>query len=213
MINRALRLTDDFYRFFESAVDDVFQAETEARWRLVETAWSLKLSENVVNVHFDEHYQALYTYFNQRGRVDITSVRSALNGYQKSRCFYCGAPISLISGSALQTDVDHFFPHILKTALPRLNVDGVWNLVLSCQKCNRGPAGKFALLPHHTLLSRLYARNEYLITSHHPLSETLQNQTGKSEKKRKSFLQDCYNEALPYLIHTWMPEDRGQIIL
>ena len=94
-----------------------------------------------------------------------------------------------------------------------MNVDGVWNLVLSCQKCNRGPAGKFALLPHHTLLSRLYARNEYLITSHHPLSETLQNQTGKSEKKRKSFLQDCYNEALPYLIHTWMPEDRGQIIL
>jgi hypothetical protein len=42
-------------------------------------------------------------------RVNLTSVRPALNGYQRGRCFYCAEAVSLA-----QVDVDHFFPWVLK---------------------------------------------------------------------------------------------------
>ena len=38
-------------------------------------------------------------------------------------------------------DVDPFFPHTLLTELPEANINGVWNLVLACQECNRGTGG------------------------------------------------------------------------
>ncbi len=67
--------------------------------------------------------------------------------------------------------------------------NGVSNLVLACTDCNRGVNGKFANLPALPLLQRLHERNEYLITSHHPLRETLIVQTGCSTEKRQQFLQ------------------------
>ncbi|MEG2750163.1 MAG: HNH endonuclease, partial [Acinetobacter sp.] len=49
--------------------------------------------------------------------------------------------------------------------------------------------------PSVSLLERLHKRNEYLITSHHPLRETLISQTGFTELSRRNFLQDVYNCA------------------
>lgn len=69
------------------------------------------------------------------------------------------------------------------------------NLVLACPECNRGQQGKFDRLPSVNLLERLHKRNEYLITSHHPLRETLIAQTGFTEQTRRGFLQDAYNCA------------------
>ena len=74
-------------------------------------------------------------------------------------------------------------------------INGVANLVLSCAECNRGYQGKFDHLPAVNLLQRLYFLNEYLITSHHPLRETLIAQTGFTESARRGFLQDAYNCA------------------
>ncbi|WP_240419671.1 hypothetical protein [Paenibacillus periandrae] len=37
-----------------------------------------------------------------------------------------------------------------------INMDGVWNLVLSCQSCNRGANDKFALLPDIKYLEKLH---------------------------------------------------------
>ncbi|MEI6336196.1 MAG: hypothetical protein WCS87_16675, partial [Methylococcaceae bacterium] len=67
----------------------------------------------------------------------------------------------------------------------RRPINGVANLVLACTDCNRGVNGKFANLPSLPSLERLYERNEYLITSHHPLRETLIVQTGCSTEKRQ----------------------------
>ena len=106
-------------------------------------------------------------------------------------------------------DVDHFLPWMLNEHLP--NVNGVWNLVLSCQDCNRGEGGKFAKVPTIELLSRLHKRNEYFINSHLPLRETLIQQTGKDEARRKQFLQDNYSRAKESLIHEWQPEAKGII--
>jgi 5-methylcytosine-specific restriction endonuclease McrA len=103
-----------------------------------------------VGVEFDEENQLLFTRVNAR-RVDITSCRDSLNGYQKGRCFYCFRPISLVPGDPELADVDHFIPWAARNEVG--NINGVWNLVLACQCCNRGVEGKSARIPKVRLLS------------------------------------------------------------
>jgi len=200
--SKGLRLTDHFYNLFEENNSSNLLEETEGRWRLVETAWNIGISSNLIL--FDDDNERLYT-SKENERIDVTSCRSALNGYQKGRCFYSFKPISIEPLSENLAEIDHFFPHTLKSEGVIRNLDGVWNLVLSSQECNRGKGGKHALAPSLRLLERLHKRNEYLIDSHHPLRETLINQTGTSESLRRSFLQNCYNHAKQTLIHTWEP--------
>jgi len=90
----------------------------------------------------------------------------------------------------------------------------VANLVLACTDCNRGVNGKFAQLPAIPLLERLHDRNEYLITSHHPLRETLIAQTGGTTEKRQQFLQDAYNCTITHygIHHKWQPSQEGVVI-
>ena len=109
--------------------------------------------------------------------------------------------------SATDTDVDHFFPHALKQVGFGASVDGIWNLVLSCTACNRGAKGKFARIPSIRLLERLHKRNEFLISSHHPLRETLLAQTGQDVVTRKVFLNRSHDVALAVLLHSWESEE------
>ena len=53
---------------------------------------------------------------------------------------------------------------------------------------------------------RLFKRNEYFCSSHHPLRETIMQQTGNVTSKRQSTLQHLYSQAQDILIHTWEPE-------
>mgnify|MGYP001809724902 FL=1 len=106
-----IRLTEDFYRLAEEQSFNNLNAETEARWRLVETAWELNLPRQVVRISYDENDQILHTLSNQNRRVNITSSRDALNGYQKGRCFYCYRDISLDTITPDLADVDHILPH------------------------------------------------------------------------------------------------------
>ncbi len=207
--NNAIRITDNFFKLAEHEQFANFDHETESRWRLVEAGWKMGVSRNLIKVEYDPDLQTLFTTDKER-RVDVTSCRDSLNGYQKGRCFYCYKPISLINKGGSLADVDHFLPWILNDQLP--NINGMWNLVLSCQDCNRGQGGKFAKVPSLELLRRLHKRNEYFINSHLPLRETLIQQTGKDETKRKHFLQDTYNLAKTALIHVWQPETKGIII-
>lgn len=199
-----IRLTDNFFKLFSDNNRSNLYGETEARWRLVETAWSLNVSRNLITVEHDVETKLLFSQTMNR-RTNITSCRDALNGYQKGRCFYSFKYITVLPNDEQCADVDHFFPHILKTEGIIPNLDGVWNLVLSSKECNRGEGGKFAKLPSLKLLARLHKRNEYLISSHHPLRETLMMQTGMDQISRRQFLQNCYNRAKTVLIHTWEP--------
>lgn len=207
--NAGIRLTDDFFHMFERGQVGDLREEVEARWRLVETAWNIGLSRNLASIQHNDDLSLLYARRAGR-RVTVTSSRSALNGYQKGRCFYCFDRISVLEGDELLADVDHFFPHVLKGEVSGANLDGVWNLVLACKNCNRGHDGKFAKLPSTHLLARLHTRNEFLIGSHHPLRETLMSQTGNREFERKSFLQNFYDRARERLIHTWNPVLRSE---
>jgi len=204
--NGGIRITDNFFELAELEQFTNFEYETEARWKLVEQGWKMGVARNLITIEYDQELKTLFTGSKER-RVDITSCRDSLNGYQKGRCFYCYSSISISSKTDNLADVDHFLPWTLNEQMA--NVNGVWNLVLACKDCNRGVNGKFARVPTIELLSRLHKRNEYFINSHLPLRETLIQQTGNNEPKRKQFLQQSYSIAKSTLIHEWQPEIKG----
>jgi hypothetical protein len=204
---KGITITDELFSLKEIFQYQNLPFEVEARWRLVETAWSLNISPTILTVSYDPLVENLFVRTGRERRVGITSCRDALNGYQKGKCFYCSTEVSIKGEGENRAEVDHFFPHILKQSgqVGDLNLDGVWNLVLSCVECNRGPGGKHSQVPEIIYLESLSRRNNYLIESHHPLRETLRSQTGKSEIERRMFLQEMDKVAIRNLIHRWKP--------
>lgn len=202
-------LTDEIFKLQEIQYAENLMYEAESRWNLVETAWDLGVSRNLLNISYDDRSK-LFFVDNKLRRKDVTSARDALNGYQKGKCFYCFDDITVDTGSTNLCDVDHFFPHTLQATMPHVNIDGVWNLVLSCPKCNRGEDGKFARVPAIKYLERLSKRNEFLISSHHPLRETLMQQTGATPEERHLFLQSMDHQSINQLIHRWDTEQIGE---
>jgi hypothetical protein len=199
--NKGIRITDNFSELLSRYQADNLPNEVEARWSLVEAAWELGVSRSLVSIGYDELNQSFYAKDYNLRRKSVTGSRGALSGYQKGKCFYCFGNISIESEEKLEyPDVDHFFPHVLKQQGFSNIIDGIWNLVLSCQSCNRGSAGKFASVPSVKLLARLHRRNEFLISSHHPLRETLIMQTGSSEQVRISFLNKFHEKAQSALV-------------
>lgn len=203
--NRGIRITDEFSRMLAGAQAVNLDGEVTGRWNLVETAWNLGIATNLLAVEHDADLGELFAIDASHRRRSVTSSRNALNGYQKGHCFYCGTGLRL-HGPAMNVDVDHFFPHRLKHAGMAANLDGVWNLVLACPACNRGPRGKFDRVPSIRLLERLHQRNEYLIGSHHPLRETLMRQTGATVARRIDFLNRVYQGAQLSPRQAWEPE-------
>ncbi|MBR4108259.1 MAG: hypothetical protein IKK45_06210 [Akkermansia sp.] len=190
------------------AATDTFcnlQQETEVRWNLVETAWEYGLNAATIGVKYDEDAKLLFV-DNCLRRKNITSAKDALNGYQKGRCFYCFRNIDIDTSSPDACDVDHFYPHILKPFIPYANLDGIWNLVLACRHCNRGSNGKFSRVSAVKYVQRLHKRNESLICSHHPLRETLIQQTGNNAETRSCYIRDIDMQAVSYLLHRWETE-------
>lgn len=129
----------------------------------METAWQLNVPRHLLTVEFEPIISSLVV---PRHRTNITKARAALNGYQKGHCFYCYAPIDIISGSTDTCHVDHVFPW----SLGRVG-GGAPVVVLSCARCN-GWHEKSDRPPHVRYVERLNTRNEYLISSHHPLRPT-----------------------------------------
>ncbi len=200
--NKKIILTDEIFRLQEIPFFNNLIQEAESRWNLVETAWELGVSSNLLKVSYDDQDEFFYI-SDKNYRKDVTSARAALNGYQKGKCFYCFDDINVDSGSINMCDVDHFFPYVLQSIIPNVNLDGVWNLVLSCARCNRGENGKFALVPKVEFLERLSRRNEFLISSHHPLKDTLIQQMGNTIEKRHNFLRKMDIFAINHLINRW----------
>ena len=202
-----IRITDAFAQLTLGDQASNLPQETEARWRLVETAWELGVARALVAVDHDPATEMLFALDGSMRRRSITGAREALSGYQKGHCFYCFSSFSLLGTEP--PDVDHFFPHSLKSAGFGSALDGVWNLVLACPRCNRGQGGKSNCVPTLRLLERLSTRNEFLIASQHPLRETLVGQTGINVVERRRFLNGFHREALAALIHEWEP---GEVI-
>lgn len=203
---KGITLTDNFYELMQSAQKSNFKFEVDARWRLWETAISLNINPNLLAIKNDIEDNLLFILDDELRRMDVTSSRDALNGYQKGKCFYCQTDIAIEQGLDNSCDVDHFFPHRLKKHGLK-DVDGVWNLVLTCKECNRGEQGKFDKIPELGFLYSLNRRNNCYIESHHPLKETIINQTGKTIEKRQEFLQKYFNNACSLIPVQWSPKE------
>lgn len=195
-------ITDDAFKLLGTPQYRNFEGETEARWNLVESAWAMGISCNLLEVYYDDENK-LFQLNNGQRRKSVTSARNALNGYQKGKCFFCFDDISISGNGESLCEVDHFFPHTLFQYNSKRNWNGVWNLVLACPRCNRGADGKFSKVPSIKYLNRLHRRNEYLISSHHPLRETLISQTGATEQARANYLNEVDLDAISILIHRW----------
>jgi len=94
----------------------------------VEKAWEMKISQNLIEYDHDD--KVLFLKRSDR-RVDVTSCRDALNGYQKGKCFYSFADISIEPRSENLADVDHFFSFLTcsKTSLTPINELGAISLM------------------------------------------------------------------------------------
>jgi hypothetical protein len=103
------------------------------------------LGLGLISVRYDCDSSALYVRNGIRERINVTSSRDALDGYQKGKCLYCSREITIAPTSSNLADFDHFLPHTLFARGDlEANLDGIWNLVLSCRDCNRGEKGKSA---------------------------------------------------------------------
>lgn len=77
-----IRLTDKLFGLRERLQFGNLPSEVEARWRLVETAWQLRVARTALAV--DVENESLVVSRNGR-RANLTSCRDALNGYQKGK--------------------------------------------------------------------------------------------------------------------------------
>ena len=197
-------VTDNLLKIKELFQYKNLEQEVEARWNLVETAWNLQINPNLLEVKYDEAKSLFFIESEVMRRIDVTSVRDSLNGYQKGKCFYSFQDISINKNDTNTCAVDHFLPHVNKVEHAKLgaNINGVWNLVLSDSAIN---LDKKARIPEKKFLERLFNRNEFYIESKHPLAETIVNQTGQTKDLRRRFLEENYNLALSLSIQKWKP--------
>ena len=197
-------ITDNLLKIKELFQYRNLNQEVDARWKLVETAWNLQINPNLLEVNYDKEESIFFIKTDLMRRVDITSVRDSLNGYQKGKCFYSYQDISINKNDKNVCNVDHFLPHVNKEFHKKqgANINGVWNWVLADSTIN---STKNSKIPEIRFLERLFNRNEFYIESKHPLAETIINQTGKNKDSRRKFLEMQYNLALSYSIQKWKP--------
>lgn len=183
--------------------------EIEARWRLVETAWSLDVPVHTLEVQATPDGDLVVEDSEVRRR-SIAPVRHALSGYQDGHCFYSALPIEHEGDSVCH--VDHVIPHKFQKHLVQdgVNLDGVWNLVLAEAGVNLSKSDR---IPDLQFLEKLSARNEFYIASKHPLAETIVNQTGRTPELRRVFLNRVYRNAIELQGHrqTWIPSNAGLV--
>ena len=198
--SRVIHLDDNILRLRGSEQGVNVAEEIEARWNLVETAWNLSLPISSVRIEAERENEGLIITDGFGYRKPVTSTRNALSGYQRGKCFYSQRTIDLSSGD---TDVDHFFPISKQEYHLPSNLNGVWNLVLAHSSLNRQKSAQAPAIRH---LESLHKRNEYYISSKHPLGATIQMQTGQSESQRREFLQRHFDASKQYSFSGWEPD-------
>ena len=217
---KGILLTDNFYKLIKSSQHENFLHEAESRWRLWEDAILSNISEHFI-IQYDRVTNDLYRQrIDKLRRQNITSAKSALNGYQEGKCFYCNNEIILEAKRKEKgaCEVDHFFAWDfykktfygdIETSLGK-EVDRIWNLVLACEKCNRQKSSKMPNkdqnLKAPNYLRKLHDKNNALIKSPLPLKESIMQDTGITERDRASFLDKVYNELFSIKPYSWKPE-------
>jgi 5-methylcytosine-specific restriction endonuclease McrA len=198
--NRVIHPTEQILRINNSTAD-VLEGELEARWRLVETAWAMGVSAQLLDVQMDGATKDLIVSRNLASRKSIGNAKWAFSGYQDGRCFYCEVELDTPDLVTIQTHVDHVIPYSLGRLMDT-DVDHVWNLVNACSECNLSKSNK---MPEYEVVEKVYRRNEYYIHSNHPLKDAIIRATGKTSAKRASTVRQAFDDARKLMPTGWSP--------
>ncbi|WP_456383464.1 hypothetical protein [Persephonella sp.] len=194
--NKRLILTDNLNSILENTkLKQFILIENQMRWSIVEEAWFSGLSPNMLVYNQEKN---IFVSVTKNRRTTLRNAVSILIPYQHGKCFYCNRKIDRNSSNNHDNfpDVDHFFPRsILIREInfgnidKSINPDGIWNLVISCKKCNRGDGGKFDQIPSKVFFNKLLKRNIWFIEEHrHSLRNSILislNASSKKEVKKK----------------------------
>ncbi|MEU9831302.1 HNH endonuclease signature motif containing protein [Streptosporangium sp. NPDC048047] len=232
-VSPGLVLRDELLELARSVHAPDLDAETAARWRLVETAWATGVSGAVLvpSAAYDSSVQL---------------VRDP--GTQPAR----DSGVRLVRDSAPRLVYDSGTQHlVLRTELRRKSVTGVVPALNGyqdgrCAYCDQlmvqessGPIVEHVLpwklltrdwngpdvdtvwnlvlsckpcnnakrdrAPHESWMPWLEQRNNDLIESRHPLRDVLIAQTGATPARRRVFLKDAYRRATELLPAVWTP--------
>ena len=198
--NRVLHPDDRLLRI-ETSKSAVLEGEVEARWRLVETAWSIGVPAQLLDVQMDRTTEELIVSRDLDTRKSIGNAKWAFSGYQDGKCFYCNVELDTIDLVMTQTHVDHVIPHSLGKFMTT-DVDHVWNLVNACADCNLSKSNN---MPEYGFVERVYQRNEYYIHSNHPLKDAIIRATGKTAAERVRTVRRAFDDAGKLMPTSWNP--------
>jgi len=196
--SRVIHPSEELLGIKRSAAD-VLEGEVEARWRLVETAWSIGVSAQLLEVQMDNATEELIVSRDLDTRKSIGNAKWAFNGYQDGKCFYCNVELDTLELVTTKTHVDHVIPYSLGK-LMETDVDHVWNLVNACSGCNLSKSNK---MPEYGVVERVYQRNEYYIHSNHPLKDAIILVTGSNSTKRAETLKRTFAKASQMMPTSW----------
>lgn len=160
---------------------NILDQELLSRWDLLEHAFE---RSHPVQLHPDERLEYL---MNWQERKNLTKLVPLLGGYQQGRCFYCGEVL-------YDVHVDHVIPY------SAILHNEIWNLVLAHEECNEQ---KLDTLPSWAFLEKLIARNEYYISSAHPLKDEIIKNLGNTPRERREKIRKQYDDALKYKMRHW----------
>jgi hypothetical protein len=173
--NNKLIIKDSAFEILQDRPDELFD-EIDARWGLLEGAFLInreqfELVNDIRSIYIRKGY----------ARQDITKNMPFINGYQNNTCFYCSEPME---------DQDIHVDHVLPRQV--VHHDEIWNLVLSHSFCNQQKSD-FLVAPAY--VNKLIARNENIMGSNHPWKKKIQEQLGITPQKRRTSLENHYNNV------------------
>ncbi|MEY4063874.1 MAG: hypothetical protein RIR26_82 [Pseudomonadota bacterium] len=211
-IKKEIILSDIFLRTLsDQRFKKILEEENEARWRVVEEAWRIGLSPSIIS--YDETTGLLIEHTNKNARINLRSAVDSLLPYQKGLCFYCNRTLRTKTENSDDdfADVDHLLPlsQLARASIDRkltgININGIWNLVISCKACNRGAGGKFDRPPNVAFIQKLLTRNELFTLEHkHSFRFAILSSLGVSEPDQiKPVMAEIWN--LFSNQEQWMP--------
>jgi hypothetical protein len=176
-MGKNLIITDDLHSLIENSATEL-ESELEARWSLLEGAFSLHHD----NYQLCNDLREIYLKSEDATeRKSLTGNVGFLQGYQGNTCFYCGLDLN-----GINAHVDHVLPRQV------VQHDLIWNLVLAHAHCNEQKSDR--LVGDH-YIEKLIARNENIMGSNHPWKKEIEHALGSNAGRRRSSIKEHYQRV------------------
>jgi 5-methylcytosine-specific restriction endonuclease McrA len=200
---QVVQFSDQLMQVASSPDLTVLKDELSSRWNIVEASFSPEIGGTLriqgVVASADREFLELrrnVAGVNVLRRPQIARLRPALTGFQSGLCFHCEQPLSDMPETP---HVDHVIAraYVARKFLTSdfwrgVDIDGVWNLVVSHADCNISKRDK---PPTAKMLQDLRTRNDLAIRSNVPVSQTIRLVTKSPSDRFYGQLRDALREG------------------